>query len=39
MVMAHPFCLDKVKSVAKKLQIPVLTFGAGDSSLLSLDSL
>jgi acyl-CoA synthetase (AMP-forming)/AMP-acid ligase II len=29
MVFAHPLCLEKVKIVAKKLNIPVLTFGPG----------
>lgn len=30
MVVAHPLCLEKVKTVAKKLKIRVLTLGAGE---------
>jgi hypothetical protein len=33
--MAHPFCLDKVKNVAKKLKIRVITFGSSEDTILS----
>mmetsp|Transcript_9055 Transcript_9055/g.13613 ORF Transcript_9055/g.13613 Transcript_9055/m.13613 type:complete len:564 (+) Transcript_9055:70-1761(+) len=39
MVIAHPMCIDKVKSVAKKLNIPVLTLGNGDNEAKSVDEL